>query len=156
MEIDINKSDFNKTLGPWIGRTYKMMNMYISDVFHQNNIQVTKEQWIVLKILHEDNDRIIQNELAFITGRNKASLTRLINVMEKNQMVIRISSKEDSRKNLIHITKNGKQLFLKMRPLMLESMKTLQSGISENEISNFIMVMSKIQNNLKNQSNLVD
>ena len=156
MEIDINKSDFNKTLAPWIGRTYKMMNMYISDVFQQNNIQVTKEQWIVLKILHEDNDGVIQNELAFITGRNKASLTRLINVMEKNQLVIRISSKEDSRKNLIHITKTGKQLFLKMRPLMLHSMRTLQSGISENEISNFIMVMIKIQNNLKNQSNLVD
>jgi len=156
MEIDINKSDFNKTLGPWIGKTFKMMNMFISDVFQQNNIQVTKEQWIVLKILHEDNDGVIQNDLAFITDRNKASLTRLINVMEKNLLVIRISSKEDSRKNLIHITKNGKELFLKMKPLMLKSMITIQSGITENEISNFMIVMIKIQNNLKNKSNLVD
>lgn len=155
MEIDIVKSDFNKTLAPWIGKTYKMMNMYISDVFQHNNIQVTKEQWIVLKVLHEDNDGIIQNELAFITDRNKASLTRLINVMEKNNLVTRISSKRDSRKNLIHITKTGKQLFLKMKPLMLDSMKTLQNGLTEDEISNFIRITSKIQNNLKNHSNLV-
>lgn len=156
MDIDTTKSDFNKTLGPWIGKTFKMMNMFISDVFTRNNIQVTKEQWIVLKILHEDNDGIIQNDLAFITNRNKASLTRLINVLEKNNLVVRNPSKEDSRKNLIHITQTGKQLFLKMKPLMLESMRTLQNGITENEISNFILVMVKIQNNLKNQSNLVD
>lgn len=155
MEIDIDKSDFNMTLAPWIGKTFKMMNMYISDVFQQNNIQVTKEQWIVLKILHEDHDGVFQNELAFITDRNKASLTRLINVMEKNNLVVRIPSEEDSRKNLIYITKTGKQLFLKMRPLMLESMKTFQNGISKDDISNFILVMSKIQNNLKNQSTIV-
>lgn len=153
MDIDLNKSDFNKTLAPWIGKTSKMMNIYISDVFQQNNIQVTKEQWIVLKILHEDQDGIIQNELAFITDRNKASLTRLINVMEKNYLVIRISSEEDSRKNLIFITETGKQLFLKMKPLMLESIKTMQNGISIDDISNFINIMSKIQHNLKNQSN---
>ena len=113
MDNDISDSDFNKTLAPWIGKTYKMMNSYIADVFKNNDIQVTKEQWIVLKILHEENDGIVQNELAFVTNRNKASLTRLVNVMEKNNLVIRITSKEDARKNLIYITKTGKQLFQK-------------------------------------------
>ena len=87
MNLVSDNSDFNKTLAPWIGRTAKILNMYISEVFLQNNIQVTKEQWIVLKILFEDNEPLIQNELAFITNRNKASLTRLRNVMEKNNLV---------------------------------------------------------------------
>lgn len=151
MDIDIHKSDFNKTLAPWIGKTSKMLNMYIADIFQKNNIKVTKQQWIVLKVLHEDHDGIIQNELAFITDRNKASLTRLINVMERNNLVIRIPSKEDSRKNLIYITKTGKQLFLKMKPLMLKSIKILQEGITDNEMKSFINIMTKIQHNLKNQ-----
>jgi DNA-binding MarR family transcriptional regulator len=152
MDIEINKSDFNKTIAPWIGKTFKMMNMYICTVFQKNNIQVTKEQWIVLKILHEDNDGVFQNELAFITSRNKASLTRLINVMEKNNLVARISSKEDSRKNLIYITKNGKKLFLKMKPIMLKSIKIAQEGITEEEMKVFFKIMTKIQNNLKNNT----
>ena len=152
MNFNTHNSDFNKTLAPWIGRTCKIINMYISDVLKHNNIQVTKEQWIVLKILHEDNDGIIQNDLAFITDRNKASLTRLINVMEKNNLVKRIPSKEDSRKNLIYITNNGKQLFLKVKPLMLSSIETLQNGITEDEKSIFINVMTKIQTNLKNHT----
>ena len=152
MHIDITKSDFNETLAPWIGKTYKMMNTYISDIIKNNNIQVTKEQWLVLKILHEDHNGIVQNELAFITNRNKASLTRLINVMEKNNLVARIPSKEDSRKNLIYITKNGKILFLKMKPLMLRSMKTLQNEITAEEKEVFINILKKIQHNLETQT----
>ncbi|WP_456462195.1 MarR family winged helix-turn-helix transcriptional regulator [Lutibacter sp.] len=152
MNFNDSESDFNKTLAPWIGRTCKIMNMYISDVFHKNNIQVTKEQWIVLKILHEDNDGIIQNDLAFITNRNKASLARLINVLEKNNLVTRKPSKEDSRKNFIFITKKGKQLFLKMKPLMLNSIEILQEGVTENEKKTFIKVMTKIQNNIQKQT----
>lgn len=152
MVIDIHKSDFNKTLGPWLGKTYKMMNMYILDVFQKNNIQVTKEQWVVLKILYEDNHGICQNDLAFITNRNKTSLTRLINVMEKNKLVTRTTSTTDARKKLICITTKGKKLFLKMKPLMLQSMQILQKGISEKEMTVFISIMHKIQSNLQNQS----
>ena len=103
MKIELSESDFNKTIAPWIGKTSKLMNIFISEVFHKNNIQVTKEQWIVLKILYEDNDGLIQNDLAFITNRNKATLTRLINVMEKNNLVARIPAKDDSRKKIIYI-----------------------------------------------------
>lgn len=152
MKFNNQTSDFNKTLAPWIGKTSKIINLFISDIFHKNNIQVTKEQWIVLKILHEDKDGAVQNELAFITNRNKASLTRLINVMEKNNLVTRINSEQDSRKNLIYITKTGKQLFLTMKPLMLHSLETLQKGITDDEKTVFINVMTKIQNNLKNHS----
>lgn len=152
MEINIDKSEFNKTLAPWIGQTSKLMTLFITDVFKKHNVQLTKEQWIVLKLLHEDKDGIIQNELAFITGRNKGSLTRLINVMEKNGLVKRIASKEDSRKNLVFITENGKKTFAKMKPIMLENIKTLQNGISETEIEQFISIMQKLQKNLKKQT----
>lgn len=149
MKIELSESDFNKTIAPWIGKTFKLMNIFISEVFHKNNIQVTKEQWIVLKILHEDNDGLIQNDLAFITNRNKATLTRLINVMEKNNLVARIPAKDDSRKKFIYITKKGRKLFAKMKPLMLSSIKSIQKNISEKELETFISVMSKIQENIK-------
>ena len=152
MDIDIHKSDFNKTIAPWIGKTSKMLNMYISDVFHHNNITITKQQWIVLKILFENPEGIIQNKLAFITDRNKASLTRLINGMEKNNLVSRIKSEKDSRKNIVFNTQNGNELFLKTKPIMLKSISKVQEGISDEEMNSFIQIMSKIQKNLLNQS----
>ena len=154
MEIDINLSDFNKTILPWLGKTSKLMNMYIADVFHKNNIQITKQQWIILKILSEKPEGVIQNELACITERNKASLTRLINVMEKNNLVIRVHSKVDLRKNLIKTTKKGEALFNITKPIVLDSIKIIENNISQNEMDVFLKVMTKIQTNLKsNQLN---
>ncbi|SNR33693.1 MarR family winged helix-turn-helix transcriptional regulator [Lutibacter flavus] len=149
MHPSIINSEFNKTIAPWLGKTSKMLNMYILDVFNKNNIQLTKQQWVVLKILHEDTNGIIQNDLACITERNKASLTRLINVMEKNNLVTRIPFKADSRKNVIQITKKGDELFLKTKPLLLNSLDIIQCGITENEMKDLISILAKIQNNLK-------
>tara|TARA_R110001583_G_scaffold6491_4_gene32769 strand:+ start:5392 stop:5859 length:468 start_codon:yes stop_codon:yes gene_type:complete len=154
MNSAINNSEFNKTIAPWLGKTSKMLNMYIFEVFHKNNIQLTKQQWIVLKILHEDTNGIIQNDLACITERNKASLTRLINVLEKNKLVTRVPSKLDSRKNLIQITEVGNELFLKTKPIFLKSLEIIQNGISKKEMNDLISILSKIQQNLKNQTNL--
>ncbi len=150
MNIENNTSEFNKTLAPWIGKTFKMINMYIWDVLKANNIHVTKEQWIVLKILQENNEGLIQNDLAFITYRNKASLTRLINVMEKNGLVSRCKTENDARKKTISITQKGTELFLKIKPLMLESIALFQKDITKKEKEMVIQVLKKIQYNINN------
>lgn len=152
MELDLEKSDFNKTIAPWLGKTSKMMNAYIYDVFQKHHIPITKQQWIILKILNENSTGIIQNKLAFITERNKASLTRLICGMEKNELVSRVQSKQDSRKNIVSITNKGHKLFIKTKPIMLASILKIQEGITTDEMNSFILIMSKIQSNLKIQS----
>ena len=128
------------------------MNAYIADVFNEHDIAISKQQWIILKILSKNPKGVIQNKLALITERNKASLTRLINGMEKNMLVSRVQSKEDSRKNIIKITAKGSNLFLKTKPLILKSVLKIQEGITEDEMNSFIKIMSKIQFNLKQQS----
>lgn len=152
MEINTENSDFNKTFAPWISITYKMIDEYIADILLKENIQVTKQQWIILKILYEKQNEIIQNELAFITNRNKASLTRLISVMEKKHLVVRNQSENDARINLICITEKGKELFLKMKPLMLNSIQKIQSGLTQTEINTLIETLLKIQQNIQKQT----
>ena len=149
MDIDVSKSDFNKTLAPWIGKTFKMMKAFISENLKRENTEVTMQQWVVLKILHEDHDGIIQNDLAFITNRNKTTLTRLINSMEKKNLVARIPSREDSRKNRIFLTKKGKNLFIRIKPIVLSSIQQMQEGISQEEIAFFIQIMTKLQDNFR-------
>ncbi len=141
--------DLEYTLGPWLGRTMKMMDYQFQETFKQSNIDLTKQQWVVLKILN-DKDGKPQNELAFITSRDKASLTRLLSVMEKKNLVARIPSKTDKRVNQIYLTTKGKNIFEKTKPIIKTIIDILQYDLTEEEIHSTIDVMKKIQHNLTN------
>ena len=47
-------------------------------------------------------------------------MTRLIDNMERQHLVVRISDKKDRRTNLIHLTKDGKELEEKARILVIK------------------------------------
>jgi DNA-binding MarR family transcriptional regulator len=72
--------------------------------------------------------------------------------MEKNNLVARIPSEKDARINLIHLTTIGKSLFLKTRPLMFHCLNKVEDAISIEEKEMLLNIMTKIQNNLNNQS----
>ncbi len=139
------------TLAPWLGKTNKMIENHIHDLFFEHNISLTKIQWVFLKNVQEKNG-VPQQELAFLTGRDKTSLTRLVNTMEKKGLVARIPSKLDRRINNIHITKKGEVLFKETLPLMEQFVTSLQENISEEETAQTINVIKKIQENLNIKS----
>lgn len=139
--------EFESTLGPWLGRTMKIADFFFQEAFKNEGIEITKNQWIVLKKLVEADGRP-QNELAFITNRDKTSLTRLLSTMESKKLVKRVSCKNDKRIKHIHITSYGKDLYVETIPVVNEILETIQYQLTEKEIKTVIEVMKKIQKNL--------
>ncbi|MFZ4863573.1 MarR family winged helix-turn-helix transcriptional regulator [Sphingobacterium sp. Mn56C] len=72
-------------------------------------INITAEQWSVLYCLWQE-EGLTQQELANKTFRDKPCITRLINNLEKMDLVIRVNDKNDRRSNLIYLTKEGRRL----------------------------------------------
>ncbi len=139
--------DFASSVAPWIGKTAKLMSIFLKDAFAKHAIDMTKEQFILLKVLHE-HEGVIQKDLAFITERNKGSLARLINTMEKKNFVARIPDTEDKRINRVHLTAHGQKIFLQTQPIVQVCIKQAQQGLTEEEIKTTIAVLEKIQKNL--------
>lgn len=142
-ETDI---DFENSIGPWLGRTIKVIDYCLHEEIKSENLDVTKEQIIVLKNLFF-NDGINQNELACLTLRNKSSLTRLLVKMEKKNYINRKKSKEDMRINNVFITSLGKEMFVKTRPIIKKIMDTMETNISKKEKQVMILLLKKIQTN---------
>jgi DNA-binding MarR family transcriptional regulator len=118
---------------PHIGKTAKLMSFCIGDQFIENNIKLTKEQWLLLKKLHERNGQI-QNDLAFITDRSKTSLTRLIGTMEKKGLVYRVGCEADRRVNRVYYTEKGRDIFAQAEPVFLKVIEQLTENLSEEQV----------------------
>lgn len=138
---------FEKSVAPWVSKTAKIMSIFLKDAFAEHSVDLTKEQFILLRVLH-DKDGVMQKDLAFITERNKGSLTRLINTMEKKNFVARIPDTEDKRINRIYLTAHGQKIFRQIQPVVQTCMRQVQHGLTKEEIKTTIAVLEKIQNNL--------
>lgn len=138
--------DFENSIGPWLGKTVKLIEYHLQERFKEANLDLTKEQMIVLKRLH-DKDGLSQNELAFLTLRNKSSLTRLLTKMEKKNYIFRKQSKEDKRINQVFITSIGKEAFAQSRPAIQDTLTTLELNVTNEEKQQIIQTLKKIQQN---------
>lgn len=146
MKPEENYIDFENSIGPWLGRTVKLLDYHLQESFKNAGLDLTKEQMIVLKKLHDQNG-LNQNELAFLTLRDKSSLTRLLSKMEDKLYIKRVKSKEDKRIKNVYITKEGKTVFEKVKPLMKNMITTIESRISTEEKNQIISILKKIQTN---------
>jgi DNA-binding MarR family transcriptional regulator len=77
--------------------------------FKDAGIEITIEQWSVLYHLWKQDGQS-QQQLCEATFRDKPSITRLVDNLEKSKLVKRVASKNDRRSNIIFLTKEAKNL----------------------------------------------
>lgn len=116
--------------------------------FKLNNIDITIEQWSVLYHLWK-NDGLSQQELCAATFRDKPSITRLVDNLEKLQLVKRVPSKEDRRINLIYLTEVAHPLRDQTMEMANQTLNEALGGVSPDEIEFCKTILQRVYDNLK-------
>ncbi|HLX93721.1 MAG TPA: MarR family transcriptional regulator [Puia sp.] len=116
--------------------------------FNSAGLNLTIEQWSVLYHLWKE-DGISQQELCKATFRDKPSITRLVDNLEKLQLVKRVASENDRRINRIHLTKQASKLEEQTMALAEETLNDALDGVSPNQVSLCKEVLQKVYDNLK-------
>jgi len=129
------------------GKLSMIINRYLFGKFKEANLGVTVEQWTVLSCLWEQ-DKVTQQKLSEITFRDNPSMTRLIDNLEKRDLVVRVPDLTDRRANLIHLTQKGIDLEQRATEIVDCTVDKALDGFSEEEISVCRNVMKKILTNL--------
>lgn len=130
------------------GRASTAINRSLYREFRTNDLVITPEQWIILMFLSL-GDGITQQELARITFKDRPSITRLLDNLEKRSLIARLADKTDKRINLVYITKIGTTINQKAKQLALKTMKNALNGITEEEIKFGERILKKIFKNLE-------
>ena len=115
--------------------------------FRNAGLEITIEQWSVLYHLWKE-DGLSQQELGTRTFRDKASITRLIDNLEKQGLVIRVASTTDRRINKVCLTEMAKPLHQTTYELANQTMNEALQNISKDEIDIVKNVFQRVYDNL--------
>ena len=116
--------------------------------FNTAGLNLTIEQWSVLYHLWKE-DGISQQELCNATFRDKPSITRLVDNLEKLQLVKRVASENDRRINKIYLTKQAVKLEEQTMELAEQTLNDALNGVPANQINLCKEVLQKVYDNLK-------
>ena len=134
-------------LMPLVGHLMCYVRQQTSQAYAELGYDITPEAADALMVI-QHFDGLPQKKLAHILGKDKASITRLLNSLVKCQLVERIQDLEDRRIIRAHITEEGMDVFQKMLPKLHALSNLTLQGISDTEFTQMINTLNQITNNI--------
>ena len=116
--------------------------------FKQEGIEITIEQWSVLYHLWK-KDGISQQDLCNASFRDKPSITRLVDNLEKLKLVKRVPSQTDRRSNSIMLTEAAKKLQEKTMEIASRTLNEALEGVAADDVETAKKVLQQVYDNLK-------
>jgi DNA-binding MarR family transcriptional regulator len=116
--------------------------------FNNASLNITIEQWSVLYHLWKQ-DGISQQELCNATFRDKPSITRLVDNLEKLDLVKRVASESDRRINKIFVTKHSIKLQEQTMELAEETLNEALESVPADKVDVCKEVLQVVYDNLK-------
>jgi len=116
--------------------------------FNSAGLNITIEQWSVLYHLWKEDGRS-QQQLCNATFRDKPSITRLVDNLEKLNLVKRVASENDRRINLIYLTKQAQKLEEETMKIADETLNEALQSVPADRIDVCKEVLQVVYDNLK-------
>lgn len=134
-----------------IGRLTNITNKNLLHFLNKNleRFNITTEQWTVLFNLSNQN-KISQKSLAKISNKDQPTLTRILDILERKNLIERHHSKEDRRSFVLHITENGLILKENILPFIEDLFRDILKGVSPEDLNIYICVLLQINKNIDN------
>ena len=108
-------------------------------------MRLTNEQFGLLYALSREDEEVIQQKMAEKLGKDKSAVLRIIDTLESKELVRRIPSQNDRRKNQLFVTKKGESVIKRFLEAEVSFSKEVLDGLSEDQVNNFFLVLNHIR-----------
>jgi DNA-binding MarR family transcriptional regulator len=115
--------------------------------FNTSGINLTIEQWSVLYHLWKQ-DGASQQELCNASFRDKPSITRLVDNLEKLNLVKRVPDEKDRRINKIFLTKQAQKLQEETMEMAEDTLNEALEGVPAEQVDMCKAVLQRVYDNL--------
>jgi DNA-binding MarR family transcriptional regulator len=115
--------------------------------FGQAGFNITAEQFNLLTLLWYE-DGLSQQQLADAVGRDKTTVSRVLDRMVKRDLVKKVSG-QDKRERLIYLTRHGKVIQLQLVNISGNLYMKIIRGIPVKELLQAIKILQTMNKNLE-------
>ena len=107
------------------------------------------QQWFLSYIWkHQSSGDVFQKDIEEAFKVRRSTATEILKAMERKKLIVRTSLAEDKRKKKILLTDNATKICQDNWEKIVRTEQQIARGLSQKEISIFIQILEKIQNNL--------
>ena len=123
------------------------LKQFLAAKLRANNVPLTPEQFMLIDLLWNQGP-MSQQQLADQMQKDKNSVTKLVDAIEKKGFVVRKQNIMDRRSNTLVLTEKALELKPDAKQKGIDILDQMLEGISETELLSFLITLKKLNRNM--------
>ena len=137
----------------FISRTRQKMVQFIQMQLKMHQLdELIPSHGNILTVLYENGDMLPLNEIARRIGRDKSTVTSLVNRLVELGYVEKVAGQQDRRVTFVRLTDRGNNLRTQFMEISDQVYETAYRGFSEEEKKQFLCLLKRISRNFADQN----
>lgn len=137
----------SKEIAVEINLTGCKLKQFIAAKLREAHVPLTPEQFMLIDLLWNHGE-MSQQQLADLMHKDKNSVTKLVDAIERKGFVVRQQNKHDRRSNTLVLTERANQLKPGAKQKGISILDQMLEGINENELRMFLETLRKLNVNM--------
>ena len=137
----------SKEIAVYLNLAACKLKLYTSAMLKKNHLELTPEQFLLTDLLWNQGP-MTQQQVADTMHKDKNSVTKLVDALEKKGMVERRKGSDDRRTNTLILTDKALSLKDGAKETGISILDDMLDGIDETELKNFLTTLDKMTSNM--------
>lgn len=140
-------SSLNNAIAYIIQRCNRRLRLSLAKFLQNSGANISPEQWYLLFRLFERPGQS-QSELADEELNDHPNITRLLDALQRRDLVRREPDPDDRRRTLVYLTDRGQDLVATLLPQVVEERKRIFRGLNQDDLDRLVETVHQIERNL--------
>lgn len=129
-----------------LDKAFRSYHQYAQQQVKKNGYDITIDQWLVLKTALE-HPHLSQKQLSNVLYKDNASITRIIQNLEKKGYLKTSQNPADRRRSILKTTEKGRTITIQVNNIALQNRAHALNGIESCDIQQLRCILQQIISN---------
>lgn len=140
----------SKQVAVYINLVHFKLKQYASEQLRTHGIDITPEQFLLIDLLWNEGP-MSQQKMADLMQKDKNSIKKIVDGLEKKGLVLRNRNTSDKRSNTLVLSKEAEEMKVGAKEFGLSILDDVLKDIPENEVQTFVDVLQKMNKNMSDK-----